>query len=192
MAHKILIHGGIVLSMVEGDEPRVRDVFIEGNRIVAVGNEGPYTAEQASTVINAHGCVVMPGLINAHTHTPFTYYRSTSDNLRAPSKDRPPSFPPGQNWRENLTPQDHYWASYLAIAEMIRSGTTSFVDMYHDMDQVAEAVVDSGMRAALGWEIMTFRVDPDEWLPYDEGVAKRNSRRVEHLRMSGMVRVADL
>lgn len=159
--------------MLAGDEPLLRDVFIEGNRIVAVADEGPFTKDQASTVINAQGCLVMPGLINAHTHTPFTYYRSTSDNISAPSKDRPPSFPSGQDWRESLTPEDHHWASYLAIAEMIRSGTTAFVDMYHNMDQVAKAVVASGMRAALGWEVMSFRVDPDEWLPYDEEVGKR-------------------
>jgi 5-methylthioadenosine/S-adenosylhomocysteine deaminase len=173
MTDRTLIRGGVVLTMVQGDPPRPMDVFIEGKRIVAVGEEGPFSEAEASTVIDAQGCAVMPGLINAHTHTPFTFYRSTSDNLGRPEKDRPPSFPPGQNWRDHLTPEDHYWASYLAIAEMIRCGTTAFVDMYHDMDRVAEAVIDSGIRAALGWEIMSFRVDPDEWLPYDEAAGKR-------------------
>jgi 5-methylthioadenosine/S-adenosylhomocysteine deaminase len=174
MTNQILIKGGILLSMVEGDIPRQADVVIEGGQIVSIrDSDGQGKLHPEATILNAEGCVVMPGLINAHTHTPFTFYRSTSDNVSAPHKERVPSFPPGKNWRENLSPQDHYWASYLAIAEMIRCGTTAFIDMYHDMDQVAKAVVDSGMRAALGWEIMSFRVDPDEWLPYDESVGKR-------------------
>lgn len=173
MANKTLIQDGVVLSMVEDEDPKQADVYIEGNRIVAVGEGGPFKPEEATTLINAHRCLVMPGLINTHTHTPFTFYRSTSDNVPAPHKDRPLTLPPGQDWRENLTAEDHYWASYLAIAEMIRSGTTAFVDMYHDMDQVAMAVIDSGMRAALGWEVMSFRVDPDEWLPYDEERGRR-------------------
>lgn len=173
MVHKILIKDGIVITMLEGDVPREMDVYVEGNRIVGVGGEPPFPEEQATVVIDGQGRVVMPGLINTHTHTPFTFYRSTSDDLPRPEENRPPAFPPGQNWRENLTPEDHFWASYLAMAEMIRSGTTTFVDMYHDMDRVAQAVIDSGMRAALGWEIMSFRVDPDEWLPYDESVGKR-------------------
>jgi 5-methylthioadenosine/S-adenosylhomocysteine deaminase len=173
-SNKIIIRGGVVWSMVSADEPRTADVFIDGSRIVAVGLDAqPFTQTDDPTVIDATGCVVMPGLINAHTHTPMTLMRSTLDGVGFPSPDAPSTMPRGQDWRGRLSPDDHYWASRLAIAEMIRSGTTTFVDMYRDMDQVARAVVETGMRAALGWEITTFRSDPHEWLPYDERTARR-------------------
>jgi 5-methylthioadenosine/S-adenosylhomocysteine deaminase len=162
-----------VLSMVAGEPARRADVFIEGGRIVGVGPaREPFSIDEAS-VIEASGCVVMPGLINAHTHTPMTVARGTMEGAGFPGPDSKPSMPPGQDWRGRLTADDHEVAARLAIAEMIRSGTTTFVDMYRDMDRVARAVVDSGMRAALGWEIITFRNDPGQWLPYDEKTARR-------------------
>src|SRR5512146_362250 len=144
MSERLLIHGGITLTMVDGDEPSLNDVLIGEGRILAVGNLEQPLGD--TVVIDASGCVVMPGLINTHTHTPMTIMRSTADNLGSPGKGRPPIFPPGQDWTQNLNPEDHYWSARLAIAEMIRSGTTTFVDMYHDMDRVAQAVIDSGIR----------------------------------------------
>jgi 5-methylthioadenosine/S-adenosylhomocysteine deaminase len=159
--------------MVAGDPARQADVFIAGRHIVAVGpDREPFTTDGA-TVIEASGCVVMPGLINAHTHTPMTLARGTMEGAGFPGPASRSSMPPGQDWRGRLTADDHEVAARLAIAEMIRSGTTTFVDMYRDMDRVARAVVDSGMRAALGWEIITFRNDPRQWLPYDEKTARR-------------------
>jgi 5-methylthioadenosine/S-adenosylhomocysteine deaminase len=174
MTKPILIRGGILLSMLDEAVPYEGDLLIEGDQITCIGDRSHFTSlPDGMDEIDATGCVVMPGLINTHTHTPMTIMRSTSDNLGSPSPDRKPSIPPGQDWRSDLTPEDIYRSSFLAIAEMIRTGTTTFVDMYHDMDQVARAVIESGIRAALGWEILTFRVDPDEWLPYEEEIAKR-------------------
>jgi 5-methylthioadenosine/S-adenosylhomocysteine deaminase len=172
--NRILIQGGVVLSMVADEEPRRSDVFIQGNRIIAVGpSVPPFRLEDATTVIDARDCLLMPGLINAHTHTPMTLTRSTSDDAGPPSADGTLAFPMGKDWRGHLTPEDHYWSSRLAIAEMIRSGTTTFVDMYRDMDQVARAVIDTGVRGALGSEILTIRNDSKQWLPYDERTARR-------------------
>jgi 5-methylthioadenosine/S-adenosylhomocysteine deaminase len=174
MAAELLIQGGIVLSMLPGAVPRQMDVLIDGDRIAAVGAmTSPLPDKAGRTVINVDGCLVMPGLINAHTHTPMTLMRSTSENVGFPSPDRAPTLPPNHDWRAHLTPDDLYWSSRLAMAEMIRTGTTTFVDMFHDMDRVAQAVVDTGLRGALGWEILTFRNDPKEWLPYDEATARR-------------------
>jgi 5-methylthioadenosine/S-adenosylhomocysteine deaminase len=171
---RILIQGGVVLSMAADEEPRRSDVFIQGDRIVAVGPAvPPFRLEEATTVIDARDCLLMPGLINTHTHTPMTLTRSTSDDAGPPSADRTSIFPIGKDWRGHLSPEDHYWSSRLAIAEMIRSGTTTFVDMYSDMDQVAQAVIDTGIRAALGSEILTIRNDSSQWLPYDERTARR-------------------
>jgi 5-methylthioadenosine/S-adenosylhomocysteine deaminase len=181
MSPRTLIHGGIVVSMVEDDEPRLADVLVEADRIVSMSDPATNGGQLvADNFIDARGCIVMPGLINTHTHTPMTIMRGTSDELRAPTADRPPTFPPGQDWTGHLTPDDHYWSSRLAMAEMIRSGTTTFVDMYHDMDRVAQAVIDSGIRGALGWEILTFRNDPVEWLPYDEPTARRTFEECAH------------
>jgi len=171
MTNPIILKGGIVLSMLETDDIQVNDILIDNDRIVKIGK---FEGGDDATVVNADGCLVMPGLINTHTHTPMTIMRSTADNLGSPGKGRPPIFPAGQDWTDNLTPDDHYWSSFLAIAEMVHSGTTTFVDMYHDMDKVAQAVIDSGIRGALGWEIMTFRVDPVLWLPYDEANARKS------------------
>ena len=174
MPTRTLIQGGIVVSMVPDDQPRQVDVLVEADRIVGLSESASASSQPAAdTTIDASGCIVLPGLINTHTHTPMTIMRGTSDDLRAPTADRPLTFPPGQDWTGHLTPDDHYWSSRLAIAEMIRTGTTTFVDMYHDMDRVAQAVIDSGVRGALGWEILTFRNDPVEWLPYDEPTARR-------------------
>lgn len=171
---RIVIRGGILLTMSPGDPPHRGDIYIQDDRIMSIGDgQPPFSAHEADMVIEAEGCVVMPGLINSHTHTPMTIMRSTADDLGPPHPNRPPTLPPDQDWRNNLTPEDHYWSSYLAIAEMIRSGTTAFIDMYFNMDRVAQAVTESGIRAGLGWEIHTFRVDPKEWLPYDEPTARR-------------------
>jgi 5-methylthioadenosine/S-adenosylhomocysteine deaminase len=171
MTNRIILKGGIILNMVENSDVHVDDLWIEDDRIV---NIGKYESKDDAIILDATGCVVMPGLINTHTHTPMTIMRSTADNLGSPGKGRPPIFPPGQDWTGNLTPDDHYWSSFLAIAEMVHTGTTTFVDMYHDMDKVAQAVIDGGIRGALGWEIMTFRNDPVLWLPYDEGNARKS------------------
>lgn len=173
MTEKIIIQNGIVLSMADGYTPIRADLYVEGDRIVGLDAMGSFTEEEPITRIDAKGCAVLPGLINTHTHTPMTIMRSTTDDLGFPTPDRPMPLPPDQDWRQYLTAEDHYWSSRLAIAEMIRTGTTTFVDMYHDMDRVAQAVVDSGVRGVLGWEIYAFRNAPGEWLPYDEDVGRR-------------------
>ena len=112
MTKRIILKDGILLSMVEDSDVRVDDLWIENDRIVKIGK---YEGGDDAVVLDAAGCVVMPGLINTHTHTPMTIMRSTADNLGNPGKGRPPIFPPGQDWTGNLTPDDHYWSSFLAI-----------------------------------------------------------------------------
>ena len=105
------------------------------------------TDETADTVIDAKGGVVMPGLVNTHTHAGMTLFRGYADDLTLP------------DWLENhiwpaeaqLTDNDLYIGTKLACLEMIRSGTTAFVDMYIHVDKVARAVEESGMRAALSY-----------------------------------------
>lgn len=175
MAERILIQGGIMCSMVDGEEPEEGNLYIHGDRLIAGRGHGtPFLEHEADHVIDARGCIVMPGLINAHTHTPMTFMRSTMDGLGFPGPDSPSAFPPGQDWRSHMTDDDAALSTRLAQAEMIRSGTTTFIDMYRRMEIVADAVVESGLRAALGETISDYRQDPDEWLPYDEEVARES------------------
>lgn len=136
----ILIKNGFVITM-DGLPIEGGCVLIEDGRIAYVGKE----ERAAEHVIDARGCVVMPGLVNTHTHAAMTLLRGYADDL------------PLKVWLEdhiwpaeaNLTDRDVYTGTLLACLEMIRSGTTAFADMYFHMDQAAKAVEESGMRASL-------------------------------------------
>ncbi|MCZ7358989.1 MAG: amidohydrolase family protein [Candidatus Methanoperedens sp.] len=136
------IKGGTVLTM-DGAVIQHGVVVIDNGLITSVGREAN---EKADRVIDATGCIVMPGLINAHTHSPMTLFRGMTDNLAY------------DEWTNKirqaearLTPSDVMAGAYLAALEMIRSGTTTFADMYIHMDEVAHVVEKAGLRAALGY-----------------------------------------
>ena len=143
---KLLIRG-MVLPMTGPDDffPD-GEIAVEGGRILSVGPRGSAPAGfEPERVLDYPHDVVMPGLINTHTHAAMTLLRSYADDL--------PLMP----WLEDmvwpfeakLTDEDIYWGTMLALAEMIRSGTTTMLDMYASMDQVAEAVLTAGTRAVL-------------------------------------------
>lgn len=100
---------------------------------------------KADRVIDAKGKLVMPGFVNAHTHSGMTILRNFANDVAL------------EEWlfgnvlpvEEKLTPEDIYWGTLLGITEMIRSGTTTFADMYLYMDEVAKAVSETGVRANL-------------------------------------------
>ncbi len=139
---QVLIKNGYVITM-DGPPIEGGHVLIEDDRIAYVGRE----AQKADHIINAKGCAVMPGLVNAHTHAAMTLFRGYADDM------------PLQQWLEehiwpveaHLTDNDVYTGTMLACLEMIRSGTTAFADMYFHMDQAARAVDESGIRASLSY-----------------------------------------
>lgn len=139
---RLLIRGALILTMKENDEPFSGDILIERDRIAAVV---PRWEGRADEVIDASGMVAMPGLINAHNHTPMTLMRAFCDDLRLMDWLEKKMLPVEARMNE----EDIYWGAMLAMAEMIRSGTTAYADMYIHMDHVARAVIDSGMRASL-------------------------------------------
>lgn len=138
----LIIRGGRVLTM---------DGAIIDNGVVVVDNGlitfvGKTTNEKSDKVIDAKGCVVMPGLINTHTHLSMTLFRGFADNL------------PYDEWTKKiqqaemkLTPADIRAGAYLGVLEMIKTGTTAFADIYIYMDEVAKVVEETGLRAALGY-----------------------------------------
>ncbi|MGI6092634.1 MAG: amidohydrolase [Veillonellaceae bacterium] len=119
------------------------DIFIEGSIITAVGNISEDC--KPDKVIDCSGKLAIPGLVNTHTHAAMTLFRSFADDMLL------------MDWLQNkiwpaeakLTADDVYWGSMLAIAEMLKSGTTAFADMYIFMPEVAKAVAESGIRAVL-------------------------------------------
>src|SRR4030067_2139599 len=138
----LVIKGGTLLTM-NGSIIENGTVCIENGVITLVGKE---IKEDAQQVISAKGCAVLPGLINAHTHLPMTLLRGYARDL------------PHMEWTQKirmaeakLTPGDVRAGARLGALEMIRSGTTSFADMYIYMDEVAKTVEETGMRAALGY-----------------------------------------
>lgn len=141
----IEIRGGIVITM----DPEKRIITngmirIDNGEITAVGTADQPPAPGAE-VVDAKNHVVMPGLINTHTHAAMTLLRSYADDL------------PLMDWLQQkiwpiearLTPEDIYWGTRLAIQEMALGGITTFNDMYDFVDDVAQAVDETGMRAVI-------------------------------------------
>ncbi len=116
------------------------DVGISGRTIAFVGKDNTFTPDRT---VDAKGGIVMPGLVNAHTHTPMTLLRSYADDLRLQDWLFDHIFPV----EETFDGDDIYWGSMLACWEMIAGGTTAFADMYFLSKHTAEAVLGSGMRA---------------------------------------------
>lgn len=137
-----LLKGCTILTMRKGDQPFAGDILIEGERIAGVA---PVIDREADEVIDARGMAAMPGLINAHNHAAMSLLRGFSDDLKLMDWLEKKMLPA----EARMTEEDIYWGTLLAAAEMIRSGTTAFADMYVFMDAVGQAVLDSGMRASL-------------------------------------------
>jgi len=139
----------------------IRDDVIEGvgpaDQIAAA-----YTADE---VVDCSGCAVIPGLINAHTHAPMTLLRGLADDLRLDVWLMGYVMPVE---REFVRPDFCWLGTQLACAEMIRSGTTCFADMYYYEEAVADAAAQAGMRAICAETVLKFPT-PDA-LSYDEGL----------------------
>lgn len=138
---KILIKNAAVLTP-EQYLPAC-DLAIEGNTITAVGSAPP--TWQADRVIDGTGRLVTPGFVNTHTHAAMTLFRSYADDMPLMTWLKTKIWP----IESQLTADDVYWGTMLSMVEMIRSGTTTFADMYFYMDSTARAAAEVGMRAVL-------------------------------------------
>ena len=138
---RLLLHSGRYLNpagkVVDGD------IGIENGRILFCGEAPPNW--EAAEKIDCGNKLTTPGLVNAHTHAAMTLFRSYADDMALMDWLQKKIWPA----EANLTAEDVYWGTQLAIAEMLASGTTAFADMYFFMDQVAKACVETGMRASL-------------------------------------------
>jgi len=142
-------------------------IAIQNDIIEAVGNESEIlNSYSAKEVLDAGGKILMPGLINAHTHVPMTLLRGLADDLRLDVWLLGYMMPVE---REYVTPEFVQLGTKLACGEMIRSGITCFCDMYYFEDDVAEATAEVGMRAICSESILKFPT-PDA-ASYDESIA---------------------
>ncbi|WP_063563437.1 amidohydrolase [Paenibacillus sp. O199] len=139
----ILIQQATILTMKDTDSPFKGDIRIVGDRIAEIAPH--IQAQPGDDIMDGQHKLAMPGLINAHQHTPMSLLRAFSDDLKLMDwLDR--KMLPAE---ARMTPEDIYWGAQLSIAEMIRSGTTAYADMYIHMNEIAEAVTETGIRASL-------------------------------------------
>ena len=142
-------------------------VAVQGNTILAAGHEQDLLGRyQASEVIDCAGRVLMPGLVNAHTHVPMTLLRGLADDLRLDVWLLGFMMPVE---REFVSPDFVHLGTKLACLELIRSGVTCFADMYYFEESVAQATAEIGLRAVCSQTVMKFPA-PDARF-YEESLA---------------------
>lgn len=132
-----------ILPCGDKDEVKETSIYIEGDRIAAIGAKPEGFTEDK--VIEGKDKLVIPGLVNCHTHSYMSFMRNVADDL---------SF---MDWlfgtidpiEQQMTDEDTYWGACLAIIEMMKSGTTCFNDMQMNIHQTTRAVKESGMRAVI-------------------------------------------
>ncbi|HEY2982446.1 MAG TPA: amidohydrolase, partial [Anaerolineales bacterium] len=154
-AADMLFTNALVLTMDEAlTQYASGAVAVQGDHIAAVGPEAELKKQfKAAESFDCGGKVLMPGLINAHTHVPMTLLRGLADDLRLDVWLMGYMMPVE---REFVSPEFVRLGTLLACAEQIRSGVTTFNDMYYFEADVAQAAADAGMRAVCGQTVMKF------------------------------------
>ena len=150
-------------------------VAINASSILAIGKTqdllSKYTAKKT---INAKDSLIMPGFVNCHTHAAMTCFRGMADDMELMDWLNNYIFPAEA---KNVDPHLAYWGSLLACAEMIKSGTTTFCDMYIFEDETARAVKAAGMRCLIGEVLFDFPSpsykSPEEGLAYTRMLADK-------------------
>ncbi|MCJ7623932.1 MAG: amidohydrolase, partial [Anaerolineaceae bacterium] len=151
----ILFTNAIVVTMdaqMQIFEPGA--VAVSGKDIIAVGHEEKIAKSyKAVQNVDCKQKVLMPGLINSHTHVPMTLLRGLADDLKLDVWLLGYMMPVE---REFVSPDFVHLGTKLACAEMIRSGVTTFADMYYFEEDIAKATVESGMRAICSQTVLKF------------------------------------
>jgi 5-methylthioadenosine/S-adenosylhomocysteine deaminase len=138
----LLLKGGLVVTQDPHRRIVLGDLFVDEGRIAAIED----TPEEADEVLDCRGCAILPGLINVHQHVANTLLRGVADDV--PLEEMlAKSFAVDAKF----TRRDVQIGALLGCLEMIRSGTTSFQDLFYWEDEVARAVRESGMRGFLSW-----------------------------------------
>ncbi len=141
----ILIKDGWIVTQNEKREIKRGNIYIEDNIISEIGN----IHNEADYIIDAKNKIVMPGLINTHNHVAMTDMRGIADDVSLDKFLEIMWKEESKRCRENIRR-----GAKLGIEEMLRTGTTTFVDMYSDEDITAEVVKEYGIRGYLGWAVV--------------------------------------
>ncbi len=153
----LFVRGGTVVTM--DATRRVIDdgaVIVKGGRIIAVGKRAELEAKYAAReTIDATGKMIIPGLINGHTHIPMTLFRGLADDLDLNEWLTKYIFPAEA---KNVTEDFVRAGTQLGLAEMIRGGTTTYCDMYYFEDAIADETAKAGVRGVLGETVIDFPV----------------------------------
>src|SRR5688572_7619794 len=151
----LLVLGGTVVTMNQGREVIAEGgVAVKAGKIVAVGTRaeisGKYVGHQT---INAAGRIIIPGLINGHTHVPMVLFRGLADDLDLQEWLTKYIFPAEA---KNVDEAFVRAGTRLGLAEMIRGGTTTYCDMYYFEDAIADETKKAGVRGVLGETVLDF------------------------------------
>lgn len=172
----LVVLGGTVVTMNPGREI-IEDggVAVKAGRIVAVGSRAEISGNYVSRqTINAAGRMIIPGLINGHTHVPMVLFRGLADDLDLQEWLTKYIFPAEA---KNVTEEFVRAGTRLGLAEMIRGGTTTYCDMYYFEDAIAEETAKAGVRGVLGETVIDFPVADNktnaEAMAYVEKFVKR-------------------
>jgi 5-methylthioadenosine/S-adenosylhomocysteine deaminase len=171
----ILIVGATVVTMnpkrevLQNSSIGIRDGVIE-----MITDRVNFAGARARTTIDAHGKVVIPGLINTHTHAPMSLFRGIADDLDLNEWLTKYIFPAEA---KNVTEAFVRAGTRLGLAEMIRGGTTTYCDMYYFEDAIADETKRAGVRGVLGETVIDFPVpDNKTWeqaMAYSERFIKK-------------------
>ncbi len=165
----LVVIGGTVVTGNAGHEVLSPGaVAIDGTTIVDVGTVEALDARYAGTErLEVRDDIVLPGLINTHTHAPMVLYRGLADDLALMDWLQKYIFPAEA---KTVSPEFVRVGTRLAALEMIESGTTTYADMYYFEEEIAKATREAGLRGVLGQTIIQFPV-PDARTPA-EGLAR--------------------
>jgi 5-methylthioadenosine/S-adenosylhomocysteine deaminase len=146
----ILIRNCIILPMVSGEIIKEGIIATKNDKIIYMGKKSKAPRLRAEKIIDGHGKVAMPGLVNCHTHLAMTLFRGIAEDQPLEKWLKETIWP----LEAKLKPRDIYDGALLGCLEMIKSGTTTFADMYFYEDHVAKTVEKAGLRAVLAQGIL--------------------------------------
>ena len=144
----ILIKNALILN--SNFQNKKQSLLIKDDLIAEIADE--IDESNADKIIDAEGKILLPGLINTHTHLSMTLFRGLADDLSLDSWLNDHIWP----MEANLNGDYCYIGALLGAVELIKSGTTTFSDMYFYMEDVARAVEDAGIRAVLSYGMIDF------------------------------------
>src|SRR3954449_4950330 len=159
---ELLITGGTIVTM-DGSHSIIENgaVAIGKGEIVQIGTVAELQGTRAKQTINAKGKLIIPGLINTHTHVPMSLFRGIADDLDLNEWLTKYIFPAEA---KNVTEAFVRAGTRLGLAEMIRGGTTTYCDMYYFEDAIADESEKAGVRGVLGETVLDFPVaDNKTW-----------------------------